>query len=56
MDAQAHGTEGFGYDPAFIPEGYTKTFGELGEATKSEISHRAKAVSCLRQVISELEL
>ncbi len=37
------GTNGFGYDPVFIPEGYTKSFGELGEDVKSQISHRAHA-------------
>jgi XTP/dITP diphosphohydrolase len=37
------GTQGFGYDPVFIPDGYDKTFGELGEEVKSKISHRARA-------------
>lgn len=55
MDTQAHGTEGFGYDPAFIPEGHSETFGQLGEAIKSEISHRAQAVKWLREVVGELE-
>ena len=36
------GTQGFGYDPVFIPEGNSKTFAELGEDIKNTISHRAK--------------
>ena len=37
------GNSGFGYDPIFIPEGYDRTFGELSDAVKGEISHRARA-------------
>jgi XTP/dITP diphosphohydrolase len=38
------GNGGFGYDALFIKSGYTKTFAELGEATKNKISHRRKAL------------
>jgi len=37
----------FGYDPYFVPDGYNKTFSELGIAVKSEISHRARAFQAL---------
>ena len=38
------GNRGFGYDPLFVPEGYTETFGELGNEIKDRISHRARAL------------
>jgi XTP/dITP diphosphohydrolase len=38
------GTNGFGYDPLFIPQGYARTFGQLGEKTKMGLSHRGLAL------------
>jgi len=40
----AKGTGGFGYDPLFIPQGYARTFGQLGEKTKNNLSHRGLAL------------
>lgn len=44
---QKRGDGGFGYDPIFIPDGYDKTFAELGTEVKNGISHRARAVAKL---------
>ncbi len=41
------GDSGFGYDPIFKPEGYDKTFAEIGLSEKNKISHRAKALKKL---------
>jgi len=45
------GAEGFGYDPIFQPDGYDQTFAELGNDIKSNISHRAHAVSKLAEFL-----
>ena len=42
------GTNGFGYDPVFVPDGYEQTFGELSTEIKERISHRARALAAAR--------
>jgi XTP/dITP diphosphohydrolase len=51
---QPLGSHGFGYDPIFVPNGFNETFGELPEAVKDNISHRAKAIRELRAKLPAL--
>jgi XTP/dITP diphosphohydrolase len=50
---QRRGTQGFGYDPVFIPDGSNKTFGEMDLAEKDQFSHRAKATEKLVVFLSQ---
>lgn len=52
---ERRGSEGFGYDPIFIPDGYTNTFAELGSEIKNRISHRAKAVEQLAAYLNKIK-
>lgn len=51
---EPRGSEGFGYDPLFIPEGYDKTFGELGKDIKNQIGHRARALNQLKEEMDKI--
>lgn len=48
---ERRGEGGFGYDPVFIPDGFDKTFSELGTDFKNTISHRAKALDKLEALL-----
>lgn len=47
------GGAGFGYDPVFMPDGYSETFAEMGNDEKNKISHRARAVQKLCEYINK---
>ena len=48
---EARGSEGFGYDPVFVPDGEERTVAELGDAWKARNSHRARAARALREAV-----
>jgi len=49
---EPRGSGGFGYDPAFVPEGEARTVGEMEAAEKDAISHRARAAAALRDLLA----
>jgi len=49
------GEKGFGYDPMFVPNGYTQTLGELADEVKKAISHRGKALELAKPIIQMLQ-
>lgn len=51
---EVRGNRGFGYDPLFVPEGFDKTFAELGEEIKNQISHRALAFEKVKEVLRKM--
>jgi XTP/dITP diphosphohydrolase len=51
---QLRGSEGFGYDPLFIPQGYQETFAEMSSEEKNKISHRGLAMDSFIRYLSEV--
>ncbi|WP_353087061.1 non-canonical purine NTP diphosphatase [Flavobacterium sp.] len=47
ISKEKKGTQGFGYDPIFVPEGFTSSFAEMNQDEKARLSHRGKAVAQL---------
>lgn len=50
---EKHGSEGFGYDPVFCPDGHEVTFAEMSAAAKNQISHRGRAFTQLVQFLQK---
>ena len=50
---ESKGDNGFGYDPVFIPNGFKKTFAQMSASRKNNISHRSKALSKAKNIISK---
>jgi len=49
------GTDGFGYDPVFVPDGETRTFAEMPLSEKNKISHRARAIEKLKLFLDRFD-
>ena len=47
LETRPRGSEGFGYDPLFVPQGFAETFAELGPEVKNKLSHRSQALKKL---------
>jgi XTP/dITP diphosphohydrolase len=52
---EKRGTEGFGYDPLFVPDGWDRTFAEMDAVEKNSISHRGRAVEKLIEYLQNHE-
>lgn len=53
ISPERRGEKGFGYDPVFIPDGYSQSFAEMDPAEKNSISHRGRALEKMRQFLAE---
>ena len=56
ISEEKRGTQGFGYDPIFVPEGETRTFAEMEMVEKATMSHRGRAVKKLVEFLKQYSL
>jgi len=52
---EIRGSNGFGYDPIFIPEGFDKSLGELDDSIKKDLSHRSEAIENAKYILKTLK-
>jgi XTP/dITP diphosphohydrolase len=50
-----HGKNGFGYDPLFVPNGHTHTYAEMTKEMKNSLSHRAKALTQMKEILVAID-
>ena len=53
LGEQPRGTNGFGYDPLFIPDGFSRTYAELTAQEKNKISHRSRSFDAMRKILEQ---
>lgn len=51
---EARGSNGFGYDPLFMPDGYNVSYAEMGSSLKNKLSHRARALEEAKMILKKL--
>jgi len=54
ISTQMTGSSGFGYDPIFVPDGFSRSFAEMSSAEKNQVSHRGRAVEKLIRFLQNL--
>jgi XTP/dITP diphosphohydrolase len=56
IQAEPRGTQGFGYDPIFVPTGIEQTFAELSLAEKNQLAHRARALEKFKMFVQDTQI